>query len=134
MDEPTTSAGLRLWRYLRTKGRNAWWVLQTKGARGVWRNLVNEIMWLLSSRHTTHQADTEFQQTTHERAKAKVPDSIFANSRKVVPPSPRPTRVRVEPSPPPDIDRAAIGQTILRLKEAIRHSSAIKGRLSHDDQ
>lgn len=132
MDEQSASLRLSLWRYFRTKGRNAWWVLKTKGAHGVWRNFVNEVMWL-SGRYTIHQANAESSQGAQERRAPKVPDSAFINSRKIVPPSPRPTRSQVVFQSPPDIDQAVIGQTLNRIKEELRHSSAIKGRLNHDD-
>lgn len=133
MDEQTISPWLRLWRYFRTKGRNAWWVLKTKGVRGVWRNVANEVMWL-SGRYTIYQANAESVQDSLDGKTPKVPGSAFVNSRKMAPPSPRPTRLRMMPIPEPDIDRAAIGLAILRIKDELRHSSAIKGRLSHDEQ
>lgn len=136
MDEQKTSPLIALWRYFRTKGRNAWWVLKTKGVKGVWRNFTNEIMWL-SGRYTIHQANAQAEAESafepQERKAPRVPGSAFVNSRKVVPPSPRPTRLQVRPNPPLEIDRLAIGQAILRIKEELRQSSAIKGRLSHDD-
>ncbi|MBA3014186.1 MAG: hypothetical protein KKD63_10625 [Proteobacteria bacterium] len=133
MDEQSISPALSLWRYFRNKGRNAWWVLKTKGFRGVWRNVANELMWL-SGRYTIHQANAEAARGVQEGKVPKVPDSAFVNRRKVLPPSPRPTQLRVVPGLAPEMDRTAIGQAIFRIKEELRSSSAIKGRLSHDDQ
>jgi hypothetical protein len=132
MDEQHVSPAIRLWRYLRTKGRNAWWVLKTKGVRGVWRNLANEVLWLCG-RYTIHQANAESGHGGNEAKPPKVPASAFCDRRRLVPPTPRPTRSRVLPSPPLAIDRAAIGQAIRGIKEELRHSSAIQGRLHHDD-
>jgi len=133
MDEQSVPLWLSLWRYFRTKIRNAWWVLRTKGLRGVWLNVVNEVMWL-SGRYTIHQANAGVGAGIEERKAPKVPDSAFVNSRKVLPASPRPTHLRMMPNPTPtsDIDRAAIGRAILRIKDELRKSSAIKGRLTHD--
>lgn len=137
MEQPKISPALSLWRYFRTKGRNAWWVLKTKGLRGVWRNLVNEITWL-SGRYTVYQANAEVVEAApggqEQPAPRRVPDSAFVNRRKVLPPSPRPTRLALRLAAPSAIDRAAIAQALDRIKGELRHSSAIKGRLSHDDQ
>lgn len=132
MNEPTSPLR-HLWRYCRTRGRNAWRVLQTKGLRGVWRNFSHEIM-CLSGRYTAPQTAADYPPSTPEQPVATVPDSAFINSRKVVPPSPRPTRLQVTPASFPDIDRAAIGQAIGRIKGDLRHSGASTGRLPHDDQ
>lgn len=133
MEEQSISPALSLWRYFRTKGRNAWWVLKTKGLQGVWRNVANELLWL-SGRYTIHQANADAAHGPQSGKVPKVPDSAFVNKRKVLPPSPRPTSSRIVTGPAPSIDRAAIGQAICRIKEKLRCSIAIKGSLSHDDQ
>jgi len=133
MDEQNTSPLLDLWRYFRTKGRNAVWVLKTKGLHGVWRNFTNEIMWL-SGRYIIHQANAELQQTSDGPPAPKAPDSAFTNRRKMIPPSPRPTKTRIIPAPLPEIDRVAIAQAIGRIKDELRHSSEIKGKLHHGHQ
>lgn len=132
-DEQQVSTAIRLWRYFRAKGRNARWVLKTKGVRGVWRNLGNEIMWL-SGRYLSRKAAAEAEAGGGEAQAPRIPDSAFCDQRRLMPPSPRPTRCQRMPSPPLTIDGEAIGQALKGIKEELRHSSAIQGRLHHDNQ
>lgn len=135
--EPAKSPAAHLWNYLRTKSQTAWWVLRKDGPRAFWRGFTHEVS-RLSGRYTKHQRDPQdidaVSPEPHQWRTPEIADSAFVNSRKVLPPSSRPTRLRVTSSRVPDMDRAAIGQAILRIKSELRRSSTTQGKLSHDDQ
>lgn len=131
MEQQNPSPLRCLWRYLRTKSRNAFWVLKTKGLPGVWKNLKTEILFL-SGRYQAQQTAPPSQSEAPIPVRP-VPDSAFVNRRKVLPRTAIPTRSRLEPLPELTIDRATVAHTLQRIKEELQRSNSLQARVPHEE-